>query len=144
MLKLTMQYSTFSNYTRQAVPVNQVGVSYYETVTAFAASRRPAIQALTWLRANVIALKPMGSPHPHPLTLPMFSQMIELKPTSMATFRGKPWRFYFLHSKKSIFSVVVPEFFRVCDPKGGAAIGAGIPAPILRGTTIGLSFVSPG
>lgn len=39
------------------------------------------------------------------------------------------FEFYFFASKKIIFSGTLPEFMSVCLAKGGALIGAGMPAP---------------
>jgi len=53
-------------------------------------------------------------------------------------------RAHFLASKKIILSGLVPEFSSVCLAKGGADIGAGMPAPTWSGTTIGLDSSPPG
>lgn len=51
---------------------------------------------------------------------------------------------HFFASKKIIFSGTVPEFSRVCLAKGGALIGAGMPAPTCSGTTMGADSSPPG
>ena len=51
---------------------------------------------------------------------------------------------HFFASKKSILSGTVPEFFSVWLPKGGAAIGAGMPAPTWSGTSMAAASSPPG
>ena len=53
-------------------------------------------------------------------------------------------RAYFFASKKSILRVLVPVFLSVCDAKGGADMGAGMPAKGASGTAMPASLSPPG
>jgi len=53
-------------------------------------------------------------------------------------------RAYFFASKKSILRVLVPVFLSVCDAKGGADMGAGMPAKGASGTAMAASLSPPG